>query len=238
MEPAVISLDGLARGDSDRQEFSEASIPVPIIHKDFNLSLRTLTASRERGEALDTTQVRTAGRLVAERLELLLFEGGVVYGGNTIHGYTTHPDRNTSGYSGTDWSDPTTTGAEMLTDIGVAKTALQADRYYGPYWIYTGADADSNLDADFKAETSMTIRERLLAVESIERITIVDQLADNTVLFVQPTSDVVELLDGEALQTVQWDLYGGMAVAFKAFTIQIPLIKSDSTGRSGILHMS
>ena len=57
---ALTSLDGLTRSENDRQEFTPAYAPLPITHKDFFINLRALSASRERGEALDTSQARAA----------------------------------------------------------------------------------------------------------------------------------------------------------------------------------
>ena len=69
MNPAQITMDGVVRTEQDRVEFSLHQTPLPLTHKDFWLNLRTLSASRTRGESLDTTQVRTAGRLVSEKTE-------------------------------------------------------------------------------------------------------------------------------------------------------------------------
>jgi hypothetical protein len=52
------------------------------------------------------------------------------------------------------------------------------------------------------------------------------------------TADNVQLLVGEPLQNIQWDINGGFTIAFKSFTIQVPLIRADAAGRSGIVHMN
>lgn len=238
MEAAITSLDGLARSDNDRQTFELGSVPLPITHKDFNISIRTLSASRERGESLDTTQARTAGRLVSERLEYMLFNGGPTFMGVPIYGYTNHPNRNTGGFSAGTWSAGARTGAEILTDQLAIISALQADGFNGPYWTYVSANMSTKLEEDFKANSDRTIRERLLTIDELQAIRVVDQMPTNTVITVQATRDVVVLVDGESLRTVQWDIYGGFAVAFKALAIQIPLIRAAASGKSGVYHMS
>ncbi len=240
MEAAVVSLDGLARGDSDRQTFSLSSIPLPIIHKDFNISIRTLAASRERGESLDTTQAGTAGRLVTEELENIIINGGPQFGSATIPGFRTEANRNT-GAHGTNgvWSDyPTKTGDNMIADVLTMKSALQGDRFYGPYGLILPGNYDTVVDNDFKADGDATIRERILKIDGVDEIVTADQIADSEMIMFQMTADVASILNGEELQTVQWDLYGGMAVAFKAMMIKIPLIRSTQALRSGIFHMS
>jgi hypothetical protein len=54
---------------------------------------------------------------------------------------------------------------------------------------------------------------------------------------VQATRDTVVLIQGEPLQTVQWDIQGGFGVEFKGFEISVPLVRA-MTGQSGIYHMS
>lgn len=240
MNPAEVSLDGNVRTMNDRQEYDLASIPLPIIHKDFHINLRTLMASRERGDALDTTQVRTAGRLVAEKQEDLLFNGFTkgAFMGLSLYGYTTHPNRNSGGFGAGVWSASGRTGAEILTDLHTMITALKDDRFYGPYWLYVPGNTETKLDEDYKSESDLTIRERLLRTESLQAIRVVDTLADDNVILVQATQDVVSMVNGEPLQTIQWDINGGFRVNFKAFTISVPLIKADAQGRSGVYHMS
>lgn len=238
MDPAITSLDGLARGDNDRQTFALDSLPLPITHKDFNISIRTLAASRERGETLDTMQVRTAGRLVAEQLESMLFLGGPTFGAGIIRGYTDHPDRNTGSFGAGTWSASARTGAEIFTDVQTMLVAANAARFYGPFWIYVSGNMSAKFEEDYKANGEKTIRSRILEIDGIERIQVVDQLTADNVIMVQATRDVTALVDGEGIQTVQWDIYGGMAVAFKVMAIQVPLIRSDAQQRSGVFHMS
>lgn len=239
MEDAVMSLDGLARSDADTLEFDLSSVPLPITHRDFNINLRRLSASRTRGESLDTTKARVAGRKVAEKLEDVGVNGGPTYGGNAIFGLTNHPDRNTGGFGGAEaWSAAGKTGAEIVIDIGTMKTALHDAGFYGPFGIYIPGNTDAKLDEDHTTGYPKTIRERILDIDQIEFVTTIDSLADDNVIMLQMTRDVVALLDGEGLQTVQWDLYGGFSIGFKAFAIQVPLIRSTQSNNCGVYHMS
>jgi hypothetical protein len=58
------------------------------------------------------------------------------------------------------------------------------------------------------------------------------------VIVVQASQDVVCWVEGEPLQTVQWDEAGGFDLNFKAWQIAVPLIRSDAAGRSGVCHIS
>ena len=93
------------------------------------------------------------------------------------------------------------------------------------------------LETDFKANGDKSIRQRLMEVDRLVNIRVADQLTAGNVILVQATSDVVVLVEGEPLQTIQWDIEGGFRINFKAFAIQVPLIRDDPDGRSGIQHM-
>lgn len=238
MNPAQVSLDGAVIGEQDRQTFSSAFLPLPITHKDFFINLRTLTGSRNRGEALDTTQVRTAGRLVAEETERMLYLGGKTFGGNPIYGYTTHPNRNEGNFAAGAWSASARTGAEILTDVLTMITALENARMFGPYWLYIPRNTSTKFEEDFKSNSDKTIRQRIMEVDGIAQIRTVDQLTADNVIMVQATLDVAAMVQGEPLQTIQWDIQGGFIINFKAFQISLPLIRADVQGRSGVYHMT
>lgn len=238
MTPAIVSMDGNVRSDNDRVDFSMAGLPLPLIHKDFNLNLRTLLASRTGGEGLDTTQIRICGRKIAERLEDILFNGtSKVYGQLAIYGYTTFPERNQVNFGpGGPWTGAKT-GQEILNDIFTLIQAAHDDRMYGPYWLYVPNGSVVTLEDDFKDESDKSIRTRIMEVEGINSIRTSDVLAQDQVVLVQATSDNVQLLVGEPLQNIQWDINGGFTICFKSFTMQVPLIRADAAGRSGIVHM-
>ncbi len=240
MNPAIMSLDGLARSDDDTLDFLLKSIPLPMLHKDWNLGIRRLAASSEVGETLDTTQAEIAGRLVSELLESVLFIGGNVFGGGTIFGYTTHTDRNTVAFSNGHWNDGVATGEDMIADVISLIELNVAARFRGPYWLYIPGNFSTVLGDDYKANSDKTIMERIEEIPQIGPggVRIADQCpADNIVLVARNRSTTM-LVSGEPLQAIEWDLYGGMAVAFKAMQIAVPLIRADQTGRSGVSHMS
>jgi uncharacterized linocin/CFP29 family protein len=241
MDDAIVSLDGVTRSENDRLEYERTGIPLPITHKDWYLNLRSLLASRTGSEPLDTTYARVAGRKVGEKIEDTFFNGGRAFGGLQLYGLLTHPNRNTSGFgTNGNWSQTAKTGANILADIVTGVEALDADGFTGPYWLYIGGTAAAlKLNEDFKAATDSTIRSRILELDFISRIvTNADKMPDDNVVLFQPTSDVIQVVQGEPLQTVQWDAHGGFQINFKAFAITVPNVKSDGDGGSGIFHMS
>lgn len=236
---AEVNMDGIARAQSDRLDFTLNSLPLPIIHRDFYINSRFLEASRTRGEALDTTNMRIAARKVAERVEQILFNGitNYVFAGGQIFGYTTAPDRNTVTL-GTSWTNSGVDGEAILTQVLSMIDAAHADRMFGPYIIYVPTAYWVKLLEDFKANSDKSIMTRLMEIPTLLDIKVADFLTVDNVLLIQMTRDVVDMVVGMQPTTVQWETQGGFLLNFKVLTIMIPRMKATDAGRSGIVHLS
>lgn len=236
-ESAQVSMDAATRGRRDRPEFNIGYLPLPIIHKDFQLDIRTLNASRTRGQALDTIQAEQAARKVAEQAEAMLFTGlsSYTYGGGTIFGYTDYTHRATYTLSA-HWNDAGATGETILADTLGMIQQLVDDRHYGPYVMYIPTNFQTALGEDFKAASDKSVRQRLLEVEGLSDIKVADFLTADNVIMVQMTSDVVRMVEGLPIQTLQWEIEGGMILLFKVMAIMVPQIRSDYENRCGVLH--
>jgi hypothetical protein len=66
----------------------------------------------------------------------------------------------------------------------------------------------------------------------------VDTLADDNVLLVQMTRDVIRLVQGMGITNVQWKSEGDFIQNFKVLTIQVPQLRSDQDGHCGIVHLA
>jgi uncharacterized linocin/CFP29 family protein len=229
----------MARSENDRIDWAQGFLPVPIIHKDFFFSLRELSASRNGGEPLDTTHLRVAARKVAEMAEHMLFRGGKVFGGLPIYGYTTHPNRLTGAFgTNGNWAQAAKTGENIYQDVITMRNALVNTGMNGPYILYVAGGMAGKLDDDYKAAGTITTRQRILQIEGLQAIRVVDKLPAGSVVMVQMTRDVVDLVDGEPFQTVQWEVGGGMGINFKAFAIQVPRVRVGYGATRGIYHMA
>lgn len=239
MEAAQLSMAGVTKGRNDRVEYSLKAIPLPLIHVDFQLNIRALEASRNRGESLDTTQAELASRNVAEKAEEILFTGAssFTYGGGTLYGYMDQPNRNTVTLA-TNWDASAATGTTILNDVLAMKQASIGAKHYGPWMLYIPTAYETVLDDEFKSNSDRSVRERIMAIQGITGISVVDKLTANNVLLVQMTSDVVRLIEGLNITTVEWDEQGGMIHQFKVMAIWVPQIRADQDGNSGLTHLA
>lgn len=237
MTDAEISMDGVTRGRNDRIEYSIKYLPLPIIHKSFQINARVLAASRNLGQPLDTTQAELAGIKVADMVENILFNGynSFAYGGGTLYGYTDCPTRNTVTMV-KKWT--LCTGEEILDDVRLMKQTAINDRHYGPFVLYIPTAYETLLDDDFKAASDRSLRERILAIQGIEDIKVSDKLAVDNVVLVEMNSQTVRMVEGLPVTNVEWQTEGNMISHFKVMTIDIPQVRADQDGRSGIVHLA
>lgn len=240
MTPAELSMSGVSEAERDRLTFELQTMPLPIIHKDFNVNIRALEASRRLGQPLDTAQAQLCGRIVAEKTEELLFLGSnIAVLGNSIPGLTTQTDRNTGTTGGaTGWDDPATTGTQKVQDIIAMIDALTDDNMYGPYGLFVTQAAWNLMADDYKTESDKTQIQRINEIPGIEFVLPSKDLAANDVVLVQLTNDVIDEVVGMQPTTVQWSTNGGMTVNFKVLSIMIPRVRSTKTNQSGVAHFS
>lgn len=234
-EAASMDMDAVNRGRRDRPAYTTSYLPLPVIHADFSFSLRDIEASRRNNMPLDVTQAELAARKCAEKVETTLFTGASTYtfGGGTIYGYLDEP-YNEDVTLNAHWNDSAATGSTILEDVRGLKQALITNRCFGPYMLYVPTNFETKLDDDYVSGYPKSIRQRILEVDGILGIKVADFLTSDYVVLVQLTSDVIRIVNGLPITTVQWESEGGFQLNFKVLTIQVPQTRHDQDGRCGI----
>lgn len=240
LEAAEINMTGSSRAANDRVEYDIAYLPLPIVHKGFQLNIRVLNASRKLGQPLDTTMAQICAKKVAEKVEEILFTGASTYtfGGGTLYGYTDHPSRNSVTLP-LAWDDSSKTGALVVTDVINMKQASIDDLHYGPWVLYVPTGYETVLDEDYNTNYSnVTIRDRIKLIGGIEDVKVADKLTADNVILVEMQPETARMVIGLQPTTVQWDTEGGMVNHFKVMAIMVPQIRADQEGKSGLIHLS
>jgi len=242
---AELTMDGISRTKGDRPVYQTNYLPIPILHVDYEINARVLEASRKLGNPLDTTSAEIAARKVNEKLEEMLFtDTSYAWGSkddrtrNKIYSYLNYPDINTVTLSA-NWNASGKTAAQILNDVLNMKQASIDAKHYGPWILYIPTAYETVLDGDYDATTpGTTIRERILKIDRIKDVKVVDTLPAHHVLLVQMTSDVVRLVRGLPIQNVEWKAEGKFVTKYKVLTIQVPQIRSDQNGNCGIVLLA
>lgn len=235
---ADLTMDGVTRSAGDRPSFGTNYMPIPIIHSDFEINARVLEASRRLGNPLDATAGERAARKVSEKLEEMLFTNTTyTFGGGTIYSYINHTSRNQVTLA-TAWDDSSKTAAQILADVISMKQSSINAKHYGPWMLYVPTAYETVLDEDYDTQRGNTVRQRIEAVAGINGVKVVDTLPADNVVLVQMTQDVVRLVRGMGIQTVQWKTEGMFVNKYKVMTIQVPQVRADQDGNSGIVHLA
>lgn len=245
---ANIDMDGMTAGQEDRPLTNLRSIPLPITHSDFSYSSRDIMISRNGGLPLDTASVRQGTRVVVETIEQLTIGtlAGITYGTNasehtgtsTIYGYTNFPSRTEK----TDLTTPIGSNPEAIVqDVLEMIDLLQQDNFNGPYMLYHSTPYSLYLNSDYfrSGSTSAvrTVRERLMEIDGLTDIRRLDFLTSGfQLILIQMDRNVAEAINGMEPTLVQWESQGGARVHMKVMAIQVPLIKADYNGLTGIVH--
>jgi hypothetical protein len=214
-------------------------LPLPIISKDFSYSAREIAVSQSGGTPLDTTTAEMAGRKVAEQVEKLALgvASSYTYGGGTVYGatnYTNALTKTMTAPTASGWA-ATTTVEEVLAMRGQSQAAY----YYGPWMLYTSPSWDAYLDNDYSAaKGDNTLRQRLAAIEGIEGVRTLDYLTGYKMLLIQMTSEVIRMVVGMEIMTIQWETVGGLRRHFKVMCILVPQFRADQNGNTGLVYGS
>lgn len=237
---ATVSMDGMRRGEKDREVYDIAYLPIPIIHKDFSFSARQLAVAKNgtRPQPLDTSAAAKAARRCAEEAESMLIGNSATYsyGGGTIYGYRTFPSRVTKSMTlptAGGWTPQVT-----LDEVLDMKQSLIDKMQPSPYVLYTSSNWGAKyLDNDYSAAYSGgSLRQRLQGIEGISAIRTLDYLTGYQMLLIAMNSSVVRLVRGLAIRTLQWPSGDGMEINFKVMMIVVPQIRIDQDANVGIVH--
>jgi len=198
-------------------------MPLPIIHKDFTFGVRHLTASHSSNTPIDISAAASAGQACAEMVEKLAL--GVApehkFGGGAVYGLCNHPDAITTTFTNP-WTvagtrNPTWTPGVMQREILALRQKLYEAHHYGPFHVYHSPDFDVVLDDDFNVGTSgvsisLTMRERLLKIDSIKAVKTSEFLPHGTFCMVETNQNTINAVSGLDISTVQWQTEAGFEV--------------------------
>lgn len=235
--PAEIAMDPVSISSQDRPRSDLTGIPLPVIFKDWDMTLRELMVSRNSQMPLDTTMAELSARKVGEEVEKLTIGVGLGYkfDGYSLYGYANHPKRLTVElYNPEDsgWSPKS-----LLRNFITIRQTLADAGFNGPHKVYLGRGWDTYLDLDYSDDKGdNTLRERIMAMTSWSSMQTLDFLPEFDIVVVQLTSDVARAIVASEMQTIQWSTEGGMKLHFKTFCCMVPQIRADFYDGCGVCH--
>lgn len=201
VDTVTASMTPGANMEKDAQEFDEIGVNVPLLSGSFDIDDRTLEASRNWGESLDTTAAAALTKNIWITANEILFNGWKpsLGNGNPVYGFTNRPGALTGSITANSWNGTTTTGygATIDKEFNAHIKSLAQKYYHGPFAVWVSNNIYTPLQRPFSEQYGgVTVMQHLMAYPQVEAVMNSDQLADNTVVIVQMTDDVVDIYKG------------------------------------------
>jgi len=234
MSRAAVSLSGRAAPDFDRQDYHLTGVPVPVIHKEFQIGMRELEASRAYGSGIDTTNAFEAGRVVQEEMERLWVSGNtnIALNQNILYGVSNETNINTGAATG-DFG----TISNIIPTFRNMIIALAAANYFGPYEFWVARTQFNEMALNFYSDGSgESALERVLRMQNVTAVRPNDWMTAGTLVGIQMTVNVIDFVVYQLNQIVEWTSNDGMAQNLKDMSIGAVRVKADYNGNSGLVY--
>lgn len=247
-------MNPIARLENEKPEYTTEKVPLYFTSGMFELDLRTLEVSRNRGTPMDTTIAARKARAIAEDIEDAVINGtGVQVSGNESHGFLDAPSAQTVLIDDA-WDDAGADGTEILTAIIDAIDAAESVNVYGPFDLVIPGKWFNALRADFKTNSDKSILSRVRELEVGGEglfIYTADHLPEDTAILYPRFSDNVRLIVGNlggqsvALDSPEdrvapislfpWETHGGFMKHWLVSAMVVPNMRDTEQGQSGIV---
>lgn len=243
---AIETMEPVARGEKQLIDLALVRVPVYCTIDDFEFGFRFLATARRVGYQVDLNHARQAVRRVNERIEESAINGSKIsVGGNTVKGLLNAPNANVYTFTGgTAWTS--LTGPQIITEIqGLIAKAILANRF-GPYHLWVPTTYATHFNNDYVVNYPKTIGARISemrasrdanGVDQFLTWSVADRLPDDTVVLAQMTTDVMDVIYGQAPTILSWPLnnHPMSPVEFAAIACMILRVKDDANNKSGIV---
>lgn len=242
-----------ARGENKLPIVLPSRLPIYLTTDGFEIDIRTLKMSQRVGTPLDTNIVKQCTRAVNEAIEDATINGAttldgqdLVVAGYSAPGLINAPNKEVETLTAAAWTT-VPVGATVFSQTMSMINKLQANKKFGPYRMYVGTQISNALDHDYDTTNpsrGMTIRERLLKIETLQAIRTADLIPagngaspsiGNKVILVQMTSDVLDMVVGQPPTVIPWTSLDGFTIHNLVMAIMIPRVRSDYNGDSGVV---
>jgi uncharacterized linocin/CFP29 family protein len=239
MTEGEVSMSGQPAGKDDRMLFSEAGVPVPVIFKDWSLDMRHKAALNANNNSFtDVTMMSEAAFGVTYTLEKMLFNGysTINVAGNTIYGYTNHPNRNTYTLTGSGWA--VASGRDIVGDVLAMIQLLKNDKKFAnTFMVYIPTQYEMALRAYTTAYETTNYLQEIKKNPEILDVKLSPMLANNNVVVVSMDRASVDLAIGMDLRNYLWNDHP-FAEKHRIMGIMVPRIKTDYYNNCGVVHGS
>jgi uncharacterized linocin/CFP29 family protein len=250
------SMSPIPRMEFEKPEQKVVRVPVYFTGAMFQLDLRSLETSRNKGVPLDTTiAVRKTRSIVIDVEDAIINGPGVQISGNASHGLLDAPSKQTLSVA-LSWDDPSNTGLEMVQNVIDAISLAESQQQFGPFDLVLNTEWFNATRIDLKAFSGKTVLQRLREIEAGGDnlfVYVADRVPDNTAILYPRAIENVRIIVGNVgggrapeqdqhpenqitpISLFPWDTFGGFIKNWLVTTVIIPDMRQTQTGQSGIV---
>lgn len=231
------------RGENFLPDLLPYRLPIYLTISQFELDIRTLRMSQRVGLPLDTANIKSGTRAVNEAMEDAFINGATTLDGQALKvagysapGIVNAPGAETQALTLASW-DASPVGATIFAEVQSMIAKQVANKFYGPYRLYTPTSVGAYLDSDYDTTSGsrgLSIRERLSKIPNLT-IATADMLPTTKVILVQMTSDVLDVVVGQKPTVIPWTSVSGFTFYNMIMAIMIPRVKINYNSKAGIV---
>lgn len=253
----VRSMSPIPRTDSEKPDYTQEKVPVYFTSAMFQLDLRSLETSRNRGTPLDTTIAVRKARSIVEDIEDAVINGSTpTISGNQAKGLLDAPSIQTLLCEGS-WDDPAKTGAQILDNVLDAIGLAEDKSVFGPFDLVVTTKWWTALQDEFSTSYPRTILSRLREIEAggdALHVYVADKVPVDTAILYPRNIDNVRVLVGNMggsrapenddpenaitpISLFPWDTHGGFIKNWLVAACVVPNMRDTSASQSGIVKI-
>ncbi len=223
--------------EDHQREARPESVPLAFLVDYFSLTRRQQGISIKSGQSLQLDGLEEAVLNVNELAEFTFLNGSdFKVGSSTVPGILTHPDRSTISFVGNkEWTDPTHSGEDKLTDLLSHKQKHLDNQQFGRFMFWVPTNYAVELDKPFAVGgEKISVRNRLLQTEGLIDIRVADFLPDSRTLSSVMESTVIRVLDGGRPTSISWVSPNSQKLEHLIVASLTPNPRSNFEKKSGI----
>ena len=157
----------------------------------------------------------------------------------TLAGFFNYTGMKNTQTRGANWANAVTDAnrAHVLNDIVIASETLRGENMPGPFMVYVPLECKSLLSRDWKANSSISVQERLVRDADVVDVRIVDRMPNNKYLVTSLSPQNAQYLDGFAPQPLVYMSQDRMTVHVRIFSIFSFAIFESFAGKTGYVEI-
>lgn len=253
----VRSMSPIPRMDYEKPNQLQVRVPIYFTGTMFQLDLRSLETSRNKGMPLDTTIAIRKTRSMVIDIEDAIINGDLPQiSGNKSYGLLDQPNLQTLSVA-LGWQDPNKDGLDMVSDVLNAIALAESQQVYGPFDLVLSTEWYNATRQDLKAFSGKTVLQRLREIEAGDDnlyVYVADRVPFDTAILYPRAIENVRVIIGNVgggtapesdnaanhitpISLFPWDTYGGFIKNWLITSVVIPDMRATQTGQCGIVKI-